>query len=179
MTGEEVREDLSAVSSGKHPTPQFEGQTEPKLRNSEGEKVTNRFRSDARGRILLENPQIAKKIVDSGILASKARSAAKRAREVTRPKSGLEFSNLTGKLADCSSTDARHSELFSVAGNSAGGSAKVGRNSGSQAVLQVPGKIFNVEKASIDKKLAKDVVRSFRTAMGIGFCAAFDVVKAR
>lgn len=127
LTGEDVREGLTAVISVKHPNPQFEGQTKTKLGNSEVVKITNRLFSDAFNRFLLENPKIARKIVEKGILASKARIAAKRAREVTRKKSGLEISNLPGKLADCSSNTPEQNELFIVEGDSAGGSAKSGR----------------------------------------------------
>ena len=179
LTGEDVREGLTAVISVKHPNPQFEGQTKTKLGNSEVVKITNRLFSEAFGRFLLENPQIAKKIVEKGILASKARIAAKRAREVTRKKSGLEISNLPGKLADCSSNDPSMNELFIVEGDSAGGSAKSGRNREHQAILPIRGKILNVEKASMDKMLANEEIRSLFTAMGTGFGADFDVSKAR
>lgn len=179
LTGEDVREGLTAIISVKHPNPQFEGQTKTKLGNSEVVKITNRLFSDALSRFLLENPQIAKKIVEKGILASKARIAAKRAREVTRKKSGLEISNLPGKLADCSSNDPMQNELFIVEGDSAGGSAKSGRNREFQAILPIRGKILNVEKATMDKILANDEIRSLFTAMGTGFGAEFDVSKAR
>lgn len=179
LTGEDVREGLTAVISVKHPNPQFEGQTKTKLGNSEVVKITNRLFSEAFQRFLLENPQIARKIVDKGILASKARIAAKRAREVTRKKSGLEISNLPGKLADCSSNDASQNELFIVEGDSAGGSAKSGRNREFQAILPIRGKILNVEKATMDKILANEEIRSLFTAMGTGFGSEFDVSKAR
>ncbi|MGT2925161.1 DNA topoisomerase (ATP-hydrolyzing) subunit B [Streptococcus caviae] len=179
LTGEDVREGLTAIISVKHPNPQFEGQTKTKLGNSEVVKITNRLFSDALSRFLLENPQTAKKIVEKGILASKARIAAKRAREVTRKKSGLEISNLPGKLADCSSNDPMQNELFIVEGDSAGGSAKSGRNREFQAILPIRGKILNVEKATMDKILANDEIRSLFTAMGTGFGAEFDVSKAR
>ncbi len=179
LTGEDVREGLTAVISVKHPNPQFEGQTKTKLGNSEVVKITNRLFSEAFSRFLLENPQIAKKIVEKGILASKARIAAKRAREVTRKKSGLEISNLPGKLADCSSNDPTQNELFIVEGDSAGGSAKSGRNREFQAILPIRGKILNVEKATMDKILANEEIRSLFTAMGTGFGADFDVTKAR
>ena len=179
LTGEDVREGLTAVISVKHPVPQFEGQTKTKLGNSEVVKITNRLFSDAFAEFLLENPQIARRIVEKGILASKARIAAKRAREVTRKKSGLEISNLPGKLADCSSNDATKTELFIVEGDSAGGSAKSGRNREFQAILPIRGKILNVEKASMDKILANEESRSLFTAMGTGFGADFDVTKAR
>ncbi|HEM5106469.1 TPA: DNA topoisomerase (ATP-hydrolyzing) subunit B [Streptococcus suis] len=179
LTGEDVREGLTAVISVKHPGPQFEGQTKTKLGNSEVVKITNRLFSDAFAEFLLENPQIARRIVEKGILASKARIAAKRAREVTRKKSGLEISNLPGKLADCSSNDATKTELFIVEGDSAGGSAKSGRDREFQAILPIRGKILNVEKASMDKILANEEIRSLFTAMGTGFGADFDVSKAR
>ncbi|MBS8048020.1 DNA topoisomerase (ATP-hydrolyzing) subunit B [Streptococcus suis] len=179
LTGEDVREGLTAVISVKHPGPQFEGQTKTKLGNSEVVKITNRLFSDAFAEFLLENPQIARRIVEKGILASKARIAAKRAREVTRKKSGLEISNLPGKLADCSSNDAAKTELFIVEGDSAGGSAKSGRDREFQAILPIRGKILNVEKASMDKILANEEIRSLFTAMGTGFGADFDVSKAR
>ncbi|HEM3705451.1 TPA: DNA topoisomerase (ATP-hydrolyzing) subunit B [Streptococcus suis] len=179
LTGEDVREGLTAVISVKHPGPQFEGQTKTKLGNSEVVKITNRLFSDAFAEFLLENPQVARRIVEKGILASKARIAAKRAREVTRKKSGLEISNLPGKLADCSSNDATKTELFIVEGDSAGGSAKSGRDREFQAILPIRGKILNVEKASMDKILANEEIRSLFTAMGTGFGADFDVSKAR
>lgn len=179
LTGEDVREGLTAVISVKHPNPQFEGQTKTKLGNSEVVKITNRLFSEAFARFLLENPQVAKKIIEKGILASKARIAAKRAREVTRKKSGLEISNLPGKLADCSSNDPSQNELFIVEGDSAGGSAKSGRNREFQAILPIRGKILNVEKATMDKILANEEIRSLFTAMGTGFGSDFDVSKAR
>ena len=179
LTGEDVREGLTAVISVKHPNPQFEGQTKTKLGNSEVVKITNRLFSDAFSDFLLENPQIAKRIVEKGILAAKARVAAKRAREVTRKKSGLEISNLPGKLADCSSNNPAETELFIVEGDSAGGSAKSGRNREFQAILPIRGKILNVEKATMDKILANEEIRSLFTAMGTGFGAEFDVSKAR
>ncbi|MBF0699346.1 DNA topoisomerase (ATP-hydrolyzing) subunit B [Streptococcus danieliae] len=179
LTGDDVREGLTAVISVKHPNPQFEGQTKTKLGNSEVVKITNRLFAEAFTTFLLENPQIAKRIVEKGILASKARIAAKRAREVTRKKSGLEISNLPGKLADCSSNDPEQTELFIVEGDSAGGSAKSGRNREFQAILPIRGKILNVEKASMDKILANEEIRSLFTAMGTGFADDFEVAKAR
>ncbi|WEV45887.1 DNA topoisomerase (ATP-hydrolyzing) subunit B [Streptococcaceae bacterium ESL0687] len=179
LTGDDIREGLTAVISVKHPNPQFEGQTKTKLGNSEVSRIVNRLFSEALERFLLENPQIARKIVEKGILASKARIAAKRAREVTRKKSGLEISNLPGKLADCSSNDPEQTELFIVEGDSAGGSAKSGRNREFQAILPIRGKILNVEKASMDKILANEEIRSLFTAMGTGFGGDFNVEKAR
>ncbi|CQR25118.1 DNA gyrase subunit B [Streptococcus varani] len=179
LTGDDVREGLTAVISVKHPNPQFEGQTKTKLGNSEVVKITNRLFAEAFSDFLMENPQIARRIVEKGILASKARIAAKRAREVTRKKSGLEISNLPGKLADCSSNDPSQTELYIVEGDSAGGSAKSGRDREFQAILPIRGKILNVEKATMDKILANEEIRSLFTAMGTGFGAEFEVSKAR
>lgn len=179
LTGEDVREGLTVVLSIKHPDPQFEGQTKTKLGNSEVRTITDRLFSTHFDTFLLENPSIGKQIVNKGLLAAKARVAAKRAREVTRKKSGLEISTLPGKLADCSSKDPEKSELFIVEGNSAGGSAKQGRSREFQAILPIRGKILNVEKASIDRILANEEIRSLFTAMGTGFGEEFDVSKAR
>ena len=179
LSGEDVREGLTAVISIKHPDPQFEGQTKTKLGNSEARTITDRLFSIHFDKFLMENPQVARKIVEKGILASKARLAAKRAREVTRKKSGLEISNLPGKLADCSSNDPTISELFIVEGDSAGGSAKQGRSRHFQAILPIRGKILNVEKATLDKILANEEIRSLFTAMGTGFGGDFDLSKAR
>lgn len=179
LTGEDVREGLTCIVSIKHPNPQFEGQTKTKLGNSDARKITERLFGSYFEKFLLENPQVARKIVDKGILAAKARLAAKRAREVTRKKSGLEISNLPGKLADCSSKEAELCELFIVEGDSAGGSAKQGRSRMYQAILPIRGKILNVEKATLDKILANDEIRSLFTAMGTGFGSEFDVSKAR
>ncbi|WP_207694373.1 DNA gyrase subunit B [Enterococcus sp. DIV0212c] len=179
LTGEDVREGLTAVISIKHPEPQFEGQTKTKLGNSEVRTVTDRLFSEYFNKFLMENPTVGKQIVEKGLLASKARMAAKRAREVTRRKGALEISNLPGKLADCSSKDPEKCEIFIVEGDSAGGSAKQGRSREFQAILPIRGKILNVEKASMDKILANEEIRSLFTAMGTGFGADFDVSKAR
>ena len=179
LTGEDVREGLTLVLSIKHPDPQFEGQTKTKLGNSEARTITDRLFSTYFDKYLMENPQVARKIDEKGMLAARARLAAKRAREVTRKKSGLEISNLPGKLADCSSKNPAESELFIVEGDSAGGSAKQGRSRFFQAILPIRGKILNVEKASIDKILANEEIRSLFTAMGTGFGGDFDVSKAR
>ncbi|WP_086348448.1 DNA topoisomerase (ATP-hydrolyzing) subunit B [Candidatus Enterococcus clewellii] len=179
LTGEDVREGLTAVISIKHPDPQFEGQTKTKLGNSEVRTVTDRLFSEYFGKFLMENPTVGKQIVEKGMLASRARLAAKRAREVTRRKGALEISNLPGKLADCSSKDPKKCELFIVEGDSAGGSAKQGRSREFQAILPIRGKILNVEKASMDKILANEEIRSLFTAMGTGFGGDFDVSKAR
>ncbi|MDR0299926.1 MAG: DNA topoisomerase IV subunit B, partial [Streptococcaceae bacterium] len=159
--------------------PQFEGQTKTKLGNSEVTGIVNKLFAEALQTFMLENPQTAKKIVEKGMLASKARIAAKRAREVTRKKSGLEISNLPGKLADCSSNDPKQTELFIVEGDSAGGSAKSGRNREFQAILPIRGKILNVEKATMDKILANEEIRSLFTAMGTGFGSDYNLDKAR
>ncbi len=179
LTGEDVREGLTIVLSIKHPDPQFEGQTKTKLGNSEARTITDRLFSAHFEKFLMENPPVARQIVEKGLLAARARLAAKRAREVTRKKSGLEISNLPGKLADCSSKDPSISELFIVEGDSAGGSAKQGRSRLFQAILPIRGKILNVEKATLDRILANEEIRSLFTAMGTGFGGDFDVSKAR
>lgn len=179
LSGEDVREGLTLVLSVKHPDPQFEGQTKTKLGNSEVRTITDRIFSTGFETFLMENPKIAKIIVDKGILASKARLAAKRAREMTRKKNVLEIANLPGKLADCSSKDPEQCELFIVEGDSAGGSAKQGRSRMFQAILPIRGKILNVEKASMEKILGNQEIRSIFTAMGTGFGSDFDVAKAR
>ena len=179
LSGEDVREGITAIISIKHPEPQFEGQTKTKLGNSEVRTVTDRLFSEAFNKFLLENPDTAKKVVEKGILASKARLAAKRAREVTRRKGALEISSLPGKLADCSSRVPDECELFVVEGDSAGGSAKTGRDRRTQAILPIRGKILNVEKASMDRILGNEEIRALFTAMGTGFGADFDVSKAR
>ncbi|MFW8053471.1 DNA topoisomerase (ATP-hydrolyzing) subunit B [Vagococcus fluvialis] len=179
LSGDDVREGLTGIISIKHPEPQFEGQTKTKLGNSEVRTVTDRLFSEAFNKFLLENPDVAKKVVEKGILASKARLAAKRAREVTRRKGALEISSLPGKLADCSSRVPEECELFVVEGDSAGGSAKTGRDRRTQAILPIRGKILNVEKATMDRILANEEIRSLFTAMGTGFGSDFDVSKAR
>lgn len=179
VSGEDVREGLTVVLSIKHPDPQFEGQTKTKLGNSEVRTITDRLFSEHFDRFLMENPKISKKIIDKALLAAKARLAAKRAREVTRKKNGLEISNLPGKLADCSSKDPKQSEIFIVEGDSAGGSAKQGRSRLFQAILPIRGKILNVEKATIDRILANEEIRALFTAMGTGFGEEFEVDKAR
>ncbi|WP_161878310.1 DNA topoisomerase (ATP-hydrolyzing) subunit B [Alkalibacterium sp. MB6] len=179
VSGEDVREGLTIVLSIKHPDPQFEGQTKTKLGNSEVRTITDRLFSLHFERFLMENPQTSKRIIDKALLAAKARLAAKRAREVTRKKNGLEISNLPGKLADCASKDPKISELFIVEGDSAGGSAKQGRSRFFQAILPIRGKILNVEKATIDRILANEEIRSLFTAMGTGFGEEFQVDKAR
>ncbi|MCC4435440.1 DNA topoisomerase (ATP-hydrolyzing) subunit B [Limosilactobacillus reuteri] len=178
LSGDDVREGLTAVVSIKHPDPQFEGQTKTKLGNSDARTATDHVFAATFTRFLLEHPDEARQIIEKGQLASKARVAAKRAREVTRKKSGLEISNLPGKLADNTSKDPEISELFIVEGDSAGGSAKQGRSRLTQAILPIRGKILNVEKATLDRVLANDEIRSLFTALGTGFGDDFDITKA-
>ncbi len=179
LSGEDVREGLTAIVSIKHTDPQFEGQTKTKLGNSEARTITDQLFSAGFERFLMENPQTAQVIVDKGITAQHARVAAKKAREMTRRKSALEVSSLPGKLADCSSKDPAKSELFIVEGDSAGGSAKSGRNSKIQAILPLRGKILNVEKARLDRILGNNEIRSMVTALGSGIGEEFDIAKAR
>ena len=179
LSGEDVREGLTAIVSIKHTDPQFEGQTKTKLGNSEARTITDQLFSAGFERFLMENPQTARVIVEKGITAQHARVAAKKAREMTRRKSALEVSSLPGKLADCSSKDPAKSELFIVEGDSAGGSAKSGRNSKIQAILPLRGKILNVEKARLDRILGNNEIRSMVTALGSGIGEEFDISKVR
>ncbi|MBR3061247.1 MAG: DNA topoisomerase (ATP-hydrolyzing) subunit B [Exiguobacterium sp.] len=179
LSGDDVREGLTAIVSVKHPAPQFEGQTKTKLGNADARTATDTLFSDTFEQFLLENPSVGRLIVDKGLMAARARLAAKRAREMTRRKGILEVSSLPGKLADCSSKDASKSELYIVEGDSAGGSAKSGRDRHFQAILPIRGKIINVEKARLDKILANQEVRTIITALGTGIADEFDLSKAR
>ena len=179
LTGEDVREGLTAIISIKHPDPQFEGQTKTKLGNSEARTITDNIFSDKMEQFMLENPAVARKIVEKGLMAARARAAAKKARELTRRKSALEISSLPGKLADCSSKDPSISEIYIVEGDSAGGSAKTGRDRHFQAILPLRGKILNVEKARLDKILGNQEIRNIITALGTGIGEDFDISKAR
>lgn len=179
LTGDDVREGITAIVSIKHPDPQFEGQTKTKLGNSEARTITDSAFSEMFYKFLVENPDTAKIIVNKGVMASRARMAAKKARELTRRKGALEISSLPGKLADCSSRNASISELYIVEGDSAGGSAKQGRDRHFQAILPLRGKILNVEKARLDRILSNNEIRSMITAMGTGIGEEFDITKAR
>ncbi|MEB8108709.1 DNA topoisomerase (ATP-hydrolyzing) subunit B [Staphylococcus equorum] len=179
LSGEDTREGLTAVVSIKHSDPQFEGQTKTKLGNSEVRQVVDKLFAELFERFLYENPQVGRIVVEKSIMASHARLAAKKAREVTRRKSALEISSLPGKLADCSSKDPSRSEIFIVEGDSAGGSTKSGRDSETQAILPLRGKILNVEKARLDRILNNNEIRSMITAFGTGIGGEFDLSKAR
>ncbi len=180
LTGDDVREGLTMIISCKHPDPQFEGQTKTKLGNMEVRKIADDVFSNGFERYLMENPEIAKKIVEKSLTASRARMAAKKARELQRQtKGGLDLSNQWGKLTDCTSKNPSECEIFIVEGDSAGGSAIGGRNSKTQAVLPLRGKILNVEKARLDRALSNEEIRSMITAFGTGIGEDFDISKLR
>ena len=179
LTGEDVREGLTMIISCKHPDPQFEGQTKTKLGNSEVRKIGSDIFGNGLERFLMENPDQAKNIIEKAILASNARIAAKKARELTRRKSDLDVTNFYGKLSDCKSKDPKECEIFLVEGDSAGGSAKKGRDSMTQAILPLRGKILNVEKARLDRALSNEEIRTIITAFGTGIGDEFDLSKLR
>ncbi|ENZ00175.1 DNA gyrase subunit B [Clostridium thermobutyricum] len=178
LSGDDIREGLTAVISVKISEPQFEGQTKTKLGNSEVRGVVDSIVGEGVGIFLEENPNISKAIIDKALMAARARDAARKARELTR-KSVLERSSLPGKLADCSSKDPKECEIYIVEGDSAGGSAKQGRDRKFQAILPLRGKIMNVEKQRLDKILNSDTIRSMVTAFGAGIGKDFDISKIR
>ncbi|MBU5668474.1 DNA topoisomerase (ATP-hydrolyzing) subunit B [Peptoniphilus sp. MSJ-1] len=179
LSGEDVREGISAVISVKLPDPQFEGQTKGKLGNSETRGVVDSVLSEDLAIFLEENPRVGKQILDKALSARRAREAARKARDLTRKKNNLETMTLPGKLADCQNDEPERNEIFLVEGNSAGGSAKDGRNSEFQAILPLRGKIMNVEKARLDKMLNSSEIRAMITAFGTGIGEEFDISKLR
>ncbi len=179
LSGEDVREGLTAIISVTLHDPQFEGQTKTKLGNSEVRGITEGVVADGLATFMEENPQVAKRILEKSVNAARAREAARKARELTRRKSALETAALPGKLTDCTSRDPAESELYLVEGDSAGGSAKQGRNRMFQAILPLRGKILNVERARLDKVFANEEIRAMITAIGTGVGGEFDLSKAR
>lgn len=179
INNEDVREGLTAIVSIKHPDPQFEGQTKTKLGNTEVRAITSQLFGDALERYLMENPNAAKQIIEKCLLASRARIAARKAREATRRKSPLDGLTLSSKLADCRSKDASKSEMYLVEGDSAGGSAKSGRNSEYQAILPLRGKVLNVQKVRLERALSNNEILSMIQAIGTGIGEEFDLDKAR
>ncbi len=179
LTYDDIKEGLTAIISVKHPNPQFEGQTKTKLGNSEVRKIASQVIGEQFERYLLENPKVAKTILDKIIMAANARIASRKARDEMRRKGGLEVTTLPGKLADCSSKDPEICELFIVEGNSAGGSAKSGRNRETQAILPLRGKILNVEKAQVKRIFANAEIGNMITAIGAGIDPNFEIEKIR
>ena len=179
LTGDDVREGLTAIICCRHPDPQFEGQTKMKLGNTEVRRIASQILSEGLDTYLKENPSSAKIIVEKSLLASRARLAAKKAREATRRKSPLESLGFASKLADCRSKDPSLSEIYIVEGDSAGGSAKQGRNSEFQAILPLRGKVLNVEKARLDRALGNKEIISMIQAFGTGIGDDFNINDAR
>ena len=179
LSGEDVREGLTAVISIKLEEPQFEGQTKTKLGNSEVRGIVDSIVSDRLGEFFEENPAVTRKIIEKSVMSARARDAARKARELTRRKNALEISALPGKLADCSMKDPMQTEIYLVEGDSAGGSAKQGRDRRFQAILPLRGKILNVEKARLDKILNNQEIRVMITAFGNGIAEDFDLEKSR
>ena len=179
LTGDDVREGLTMIISCKHPDPQFEGQTKTKLGNSEVKKIASDVFGSGFERYLMENPNVARTIIEKAMAASRARIAAKKARELVRRKGDLEITAFYGKLTDCKSKDPSESEIFLVEGDSAGGSAKSGRDYMTQAILPLRGKILNVEKARLDRALSNEEIKTIITAFGTGIGDEFDLSKLR
>ena len=179
LSGDDVKEGLTMIVSCKHPNPQFEGQTKGRLGNSEVRKLADKVFSEGFERYLLEHPDEAKIIVEKNMTAARARVAAKKARELTRRKSDLDVINFGGKLNDCKDKDPSKCEIFLVEGDSAGGSAVKGRDSMTQAILPLRGKILNVEKARLDRALSNEEIRTIITAFGTGIGQEFDLKKLR
>jgi DNA gyrase subunit B len=179
LSGEDIREGLTAIISVKLTNPQFEGQTKTKLGNSDVKGIVETLVGEGLGEFLEEHPKEAENIISKSVLAAQAREAARKARELTRRKSALEISSLPGKLADCSEKDASKCELYLVEGDSAGGSAKQGRSRNFQAILPLRGKIINVQKARLNKILNNLEIRALITAIGTGLGDDFDIEKAR